>query len=65
MFQVKMKLKVPGEKLYVAHSAEQMGMHDGVYSAIADIFDSVERQLIKRHGKRARRRTQRNYEDAA
>lgn len=65
VFQVKMKLTVPGEKLYIAQSAEQTGMHDGVYSAIADVFDSVERQLIKRHGKRSRRRTPRNYEDAA
>lgn len=65
LFQVKMKLKVPGEKLYVAQTAERTGMHDGVYSAVAEVFDSVERQLIKRHGKRSRRRVQRNYEDAA
>lgn len=55
IFQVKIKLNVPGEKLYTAQSQEQTGMHDGVYSAIADVFDSVERQLIRHHQKRSRR----------
>ena len=65
VFQVKIKLYVPGEPLYVAHSMEQTGMHDGVFGAIADVFESIERQLIKRHGRRSRRRTQKVYEDAA
>lgn len=56
VFQVKMRLKVPGEALYTAQSAEQTGLQDGVYSALAVVFDSVERQLIRRHDKRARRR---------
>jgi|GEM_PF-3047634 len=60
VFQVKIKLSVPGERLYVAHSQEQTGMHDGVYSAIADVFDSVEKQLVKRHGRRATRRMQKS-----
>lgn len=55
IFQVKMKLTVPGEKLYTAQSSEKTGMHDGVYTAIADVFDSVERQLIRQHQKRTRR----------
>lgn len=59
VFQVKMKLSVPGERLYVAQSQEKTGMHDGVYTAIADVFDSIERQLVKRHGKRSNRRHQR------
>lgn len=57
IFQVKVKLSVPGERLYVAHSTERTGMHDGVFNAIADVFDSIEKQLIKRHGRRSRRRT--------
>ena len=65
VFQVKGRLSVPGERLYVAHSAEKTGMHDGVYSAIAEVFDSIERQLIKRHGRRASRRVQKACEDAA
>ena len=65
IFQVKMKLSVPGERLYVAQSFEKPGMHDGVYSAIADVFDCVERQLIKHHEKRSKRRVQKVYEDAA
>jgi len=65
VFQVKVKLSVPGERLYVAHSTERTGMHDGVYSAIADVFDSIEKQLIKRHGRRSRRRLQRAEERAA
>ena len=55
VFQVKMRLNVPGERLYTAHSAEKTGMHDGVYTAIAEVFDSVERQLIRQHQKRSRR----------
>ena len=55
IFQVKMKLTVPGEKLYTAQSSEKTGMHDGVYSAIADVMDRVERQLIRHHDKRSRR----------
>ncbi|WP_372798609.1 HPF/RaiA family ribosome-associated protein [Pontiella sp.] len=55
IFQVKMKLTVPGEKLYTAQSSEKTGMHDGVYSALADVFDSVERQLVRHHEKRSRR----------
>ena len=65
IFQVKVRLSVPGERLYVAHSAEKTGMHDGVFSAIADVFDSIEKQLIKRHGRRAIRRTQKAHETAA
>ncbi|MBN2161799.1 MAG: HPF/RaiA family ribosome-associated protein [Pontiellaceae bacterium] len=59
VFQVKAKLVVPGEPLYVAHSSETTGMHDGVYSAVADVFESIEKQLIKRHGRRAKRRATR------
>lgn len=55
IYQVKMKLTVPGEKLYTAQTSEKTGMHDGVYTAIAEVFDSVERQLIRQHAKRARR----------
>ncbi|MBN2703942.1 MAG: HPF/RaiA family ribosome-associated protein [Pontiellaceae bacterium] len=65
LFQVRMKLSVPGERLYVAHSFEKTGMHDGVYGAVADVFDSIEKQLIKRHGRRARRRMQKAVEEAA
>lgn len=65
VFQVKAKLFVPGEPLYVARSSEKTGMHDGVYTAVADVFDSIEKQLIKRHGRRARRRMQRAEEEAA
>ncbi|MDF7798558.1 HPF/RaiA family ribosome-associated protein [Pontiellaceae bacterium B1224] len=51
-FQVKVRLSVPGEQLYVAHSQETLGAHDGVYSALANCFERVERQLVKRHGRR-------------
>lgn len=65
IFQVKVKLSVPGERLYVAHSTEKTGMHDGVYSAVADVFDSIEKQLVKRHGRRSRRRMSKALEQAA
>lgn len=66
IFQVKVRLSIPGERLYVAHSAEQTGMPDGVFGAIADVFESLERQLVKRHGRRASRRGHHKaIEDAA
>ena len=65
VFQIKIKLFVPGERLYVAQSTERTGMHDGVYAALSDVFDSIERQLVKRHGRRASRRAQKAYENAA
>lgn len=64
VYQVKAKLFVPGERLYVAGSSEKTGMHDGVYSAISDVFDTIEKQLVKRHGRRAARR-HKAYETAA
>ncbi|MEE9368614.1 MAG: HPF/RaiA family ribosome-associated protein [Pontiella sp.] len=64
VFQVKVKLFVPGEPLYVAHSMEQTGMNDGVFGAISDVFESIERQLNKRHDRRLRRR-HKAFEDAA
>ena len=65
VFQVKVRLSVPGERLYVATSTEKTGMHDGVFSAIADVFDRIEKQLIKRHGRRSIRRMQKASEAAA
>ncbi len=65
VFQVKIRLSVPGERLYVAQSFEQTGMHDGVYAAIADVFESIERQLVKTHERRARRRSPKLYKNAA
>jgi ribosome-associated translation inhibitor RaiA len=65
LFQVRAKLFVPGERLYVAHSSEKTGMHEGVYSAVADVFDSIEKQLVKRHGRRSRRRMLKAEQEAA
>ena len=42
VFQVKVRLFVPGERLYVARSLEKTGLHDGVYGALADCFESIE-----------------------
>lgn len=64
-FEVKVRLSVPGEPLYVARSRETLGAHDGVYNALADCFDRVERQLVKRHGRRIARRIPRTYDTAA
>jgi ribosomal subunit interface protein len=62
IFQVKVRLSVPGERLYVAQSAERTGMHDGVYAAIAEVFEKLERQLVKTHDRRAHRRAKKVYE---
>jgi ribosome-associated translation inhibitor RaiA len=64
-FEVKVRLVVPGEPLYVARSREILGAHDGIYHALGDCFDRVERQLVKRHGRRIARRIPRTCEDAA
>ena len=65
IFQVKVKLTVPGERLYVAQSHERTGLHDGVYSAISDVFERLERQLVKRHGKRTNHRARHSNIEAA
>lgn len=65
VFQVKVKLKVPGERLYVAQSAEKPGRTDGIYVALATAFDHVERQLVKRHDRRSKRRTLHLYDEVA
>jgi ribosome-associated translation inhibitor RaiA len=64
VFTVKVRLAVPGEPLYVARSGEILGAHDGIYHALADCFDRVERQLVKRHGRRIARRISRTCEVA-
>ncbi len=58
VFQIKVRLNVPGERLYVARSQERTGMHDGVYVAIADCFEGIERQLNKKHARRSSHRLQ-------
>ncbi|MDF7808217.1 HPF/RaiA family ribosome-associated protein [Pontiellaceae bacterium B12219] len=64
-FEVKVRLAVPGEPLYVARSREMLGAHDGIYHALGDCFERVERQLVKRHERRIARRIPRTYENAA
>jgi ribosome-associated translation inhibitor RaiA len=65
VFQVKAKLTVLGERLYVAHSMEQPGWEDGVFSALSTVFDSVEHQLVRRHGKQNKRRHVNAYDKVA
>jgi ribosomal subunit interface protein len=67
VFTVKVRLSIPGKRLYVAQSAERTGMSDGVYTAIFEVFNSIERQLAKSHDRRAHHRTKKMYayEDAA
>jgi len=64
-FEVKVRLSVPGEPLYVARSRETLGVHDGVYNALSDCFDRVERQLVKRRERCIARRIPRTDEVAA
>lgn len=55
-FEVKVRLSVSGEPLYVAQSQETLGAHDGVYNALFDCFERIERQLVKRRERRIARR---------
>lgn len=64
-FEVKVRLTVPGEPLYTARSRETLGAHDGVYNALFDCFDRIERQLVKRRERRIARRIPCTYEAAA
>lgn len=64
-FEVKVRLTVPGEPLYAARSRETLGAHDGIYNALADCFDRIERQLVKRHTRRITRRIPRTCEAVA
>ncbi|MFA7257477.1 MAG: HPF/RaiA family ribosome-associated protein [Kiritimatiellales bacterium] len=63
-FEVKVRLTVSGEPLYAARSREILGEHDGIYNALADCFDRIERQLVKRHTRRITRRIPRTCEAA-
>jgi ribosomal subunit interface protein len=63
-FKVKVKLSVPGEPLYIARSREILGTHDGIYTALADCFGRVERQLVKRHTRHIADRAPRMFEAA-
>lgn len=51
-FEVKVRLSVSGEPLYVARSLEILGAHDGICNALANCLDRIERQLVKRHVRR-------------
>ncbi|MDF7823846.1 HPF/RaiA family ribosome-associated protein [Pontiellaceae bacterium B12227] len=56
IFKVSLRLKVPGERLYVAHAEEVSGTHEFLYSAVRTVFDEVEVQLKKRRRKNIRRK---------
>lgn len=54
VLKVSIRLKVPGERLYVAIVEEEGSSVDLVYAAVRMAFDEVERQLKKQHKKNYR-----------
>jgi len=56
IFRISLRLKVPGERLYVAHAEEESGTHEYLYSAVRMVFDEIEVQLKKRRKKIGRRK---------
>lgn len=65
IFEVTARLTVPGERLYVARSSEQDVTRDELHAAVADVFESLERQLAKSHDRRVWRKEQQAVECAA
>jgi ribosome-associated translation inhibitor RaiA len=55
VYDVSVRLAVPGEPLYAAHVSEASGSRDVLYGAVSFAFDDIKRQLIKRRGRRQRR----------
>lgn len=51
VFQVSVRLTVPGEKLYVAASEERNSSIEFVHAAIHRAYDKLERQILKHHKK--------------
>lgn len=56
VYEVRARLRVSGEPLYVARSQPVKGDRDEVHAAIAEVFERLEHQVEKEHTRRLRKR---------
>lgn len=55
VYDVSVRLSVPGERLYTARISETSGSCDILYGVLNSAFDDIKRQLIKARARRQRR----------
>jgi len=55
VYDISVRLSIPGEPLYAAHISETSGSRDFLYGAVSSAFDDIKRQLIKKRGRKHRR----------
>jgi ribosome-associated translation inhibitor RaiA len=55
VYEVRIRLTVPGDRVYAAHGSEQSGSHEFLYGAVRDAFNELRQQLKKNRKKKARR----------
>jgi ribosome-associated translation inhibitor RaiA len=55
VYDISVRLSIPGERLYASHVSETSGSRDFVYGAVSAAFDDIKRQLVKKRGRHYRR----------
>jgi len=55
VYDISVRLSIPGERLYAAHISETGGSHEFLYGAVSAAFDDIKRQLVKKRARKQRR----------
>lgn len=55
VYELSVRLHVPGQRLYVSHGSDSGTSPDVLYSVIFDVFDDLGRQMLKNRARRCRR----------
>jgi len=55
VYDISVRLSIPGERLYAAHISETSGSRDFLYGAVSAAFDDIKRQVIKNRARHHRR----------
>ena len=55
VYDISVRLSIPGEHLYAAHLSETSGSRDFLYGAVSSAFDDIKRQLVKKRSRQQRR----------
>lgn len=55
VYDISVRLSIPGERIYAAHISETSGSRDFLYGAVSSAFDDIKRQLVKKRGRKQRR----------
>jgi ribosome-associated translation inhibitor RaiA len=54
VYDVSVRVRIPGERVYAAHVSETSGSRDFVFGAVSSAFDDIKRQLVKKRGRKQR-----------